>query len=191
MSNETQYTNHRAINNIVIRHFGGMMLLNADDHETNASFIRKCMEECRKNVKESSEKYKNNHPVQNSEDVEQMQQYEEELKTIDYNIKNIEKVNLRWGPYNIPYDEKKYIALYENIIYGGINNDHISNVHHIDTESVLYLNIKWRPQPERAGAAATDGKQRKKRKKRSDGHRKRHKSSSRKVSEKVRKSSKK
>ena len=46
--------------------------------------------------------------------------YKEELDTIDYNINNIQKVSLGWGEINIPYDQNKYIALYENIIYGGL-----------------------------------------------------------------------
>lgn len=172
MSNETKYTGHREIKNIRVRtpFQAHTLMLDANDHETNASFISKSMEACKNKTIENWEQYKREHPTQDEEYQINMRYYKEELDTINYNINNIQKVSLGWGEINIPYDENKYIALYENIIYGGIDNNDISRVDNIDPESTLYLNT------EPAGAAAMDGNNRRKKKRSAGGNRKRSRS---------------
>ena len=180
MSNETKYTVHREIKNIRVRtpFQAHSLMLDADDHETNASFISKSMKACKNKTIANWEQYEREHPTHEEYQINK-RYYKEELDTIDYNIKNIQKVSLGWGEINIPYDQNKYIALYENIIYGGVGNEDISNVDNIGPESTLYLNTKIRPQAEPAGAVAMDGNNRKK-KRSAGGNRKRSRNDGRK-----------
>lgn len=119
---------HRVIKDIFVRFpTGANIFLTADERETNASFIRKCMQAW-KTLLEANDDL-------------------EEREDFLYNMKNINNVQLGWGDIIIPYDEKKYIAFYEDAKYRG----------NIETESTLFFSPRIRPEVKVEPAAAADG----------------------------------